>query len=432
MKKNIGKLIHKLASKLWPLNRSLTGDGVRETLNIIKKELPQLKIKEIPSQKKVFDWKIPLEWKVNKAYIIDPDGNKICDFKKNNLHLMGYSIPVEKKIKLSTLQKNLYSLPDQPSAIPYITSYYKKNWGFCLTHHQRKKLKNGQYKVVIDCEHFKGNMSYGELIIKGKSTKEVFFSTYVCHPSMANNELSGPTISAYLAKFIKRKKRKYTYRFIFVPETIGAISYLFYNKDTLKKKVIAGYNLTCLGDNRSFSYLPSRSGNTLSDFIAKYILNENKIVFKKYNWNDRGSDERQYCAPGIDLPIASVMRTKYGKYKEYHTSLDDLKKVVTSKGLGKSYEIYVKIINLIEKSRFPKTKVFCEPQLGKRGLYPTVTRKKADIKARTLINLISYCDGKHSFEEISKKCLISISEVNKIVLKLKKKKLISIFDFPEI
>ena len=432
MKKNIGKLIHKLASKLWPLNRSLTGDGVRETLNIIKKELPQLKIKEIPSQKKVFDWKIPLEWKVNKAYIIDPDGNKICDFKKNNLHLMGYSIPVEKKIKLSTLQKNLYSLPDQPSAIPYITSYYKKNWGFCLTHHQRKKLKNGQYKVVIDCEHFKGNMSYGELIIKGKSTKEVFFSTYVCHPSMANNELSGPIISAYLAKFIKRKKRKYTYRFIFVPETIGAISYLFYNKDTLKKKVIAGYNLTCLGDNRSFSYLPSRSGNTLSDFIAKYILNENKIVFKKYNWNDRGSDERQYCAPGIDLPIASVMRTKYGKYKEYHTSLDDLKKVVTSKGLGKSYEIYVKIINLIEKSRFPKTKVFCEPQLGKRGLYPTVTRKKADIKARTLINLISYCDGKHSFEEISKKCLISISEVNKIVLKLKKKKLISIFDFPEI
>ena len=190
--------------------------------------------------------------------------------------------------------------------------------------------------------------------------------------------------------------------------------------------------MTCLGDNRSFSYLPSRSGNTLSDFIAKYILNENKIVFKKYNWNDRGSDERQYCAPGIDLPIASVMRTKYGKYKEYHTSLDDLKKVVTSKGLGKSYEIYVKIINLLEKSRFPKIKVLCEPQLGKRGLYPTVTRKKADIKVRTLINLISYCDGKHSFEEISKKCLISISEVNKIVQKLKKKKLISIFDFPEI
>ena len=249
---------------------------------------------------------------------------------------------------------------------------------------------------------------------------------------MANNELSGPIISAYLAKYIKRKKRKYTYRFVFIPETIGAISYLFHNKDTLKKKVIAGYNLTCLGDNRSFSYLPSRSGNTLSDFIAKYILNENKIVFKKYNWNDRGSDERQYCAPGIDLPIASVMRTKYGKYKEYHTSLDDLKKVVTSKGLGKSYEIYVKIINLLEKSRFPKIKVLCEPQLGKRGLYPTVTRKKADIKVRTLINLISYCDGKHSFEEISKKCLISISEVNKIVQKLKKKKLISIFDFPEI
>ncbi len=432
MKKNIGKLIHKLASKLWPLNRSLTGDGVRETLSIIKKELSHLKIKEIPSQKKVFDWKVPLEWKVNKAYIIDPDGNKICDFKKNNLHLMGYSIPVEKKIKLSKLQKNLYSLPDQPRAIPYITSYYKKNWGFCLTHNQRKKLKNGQYKVVIDCEHFKGSMSYGELIIKGKSKKEVFFSTYVCHPSMANNELSGPVISVYLAKYIKRKKRKYTYRFIFVPETIGAISYLFYNKDTLKKNVIAGYNLTCLGDNRSFSYLPSRSGNTLSDFTAKYILNESKIVFKKYNWNDRGSDERQYCAPGIDLPIASVMRTKYGKYKEYHTSLDDLKKVVTSIGLGKSYKIYVKIINLLEKSRFPKIKVLCEPQLGKRGLYPTVTRKKSDIKARTLINLISYCDGKHSFEEISKKCLISISEVNKIVQKLKKKKLVSIFDFPEI
>lgn len=432
MKKNIGKLIHNLAYKLWPLNRSLTGDGVRDTLKIIKKELPKLRIKEIPSQKKVFDWKVPLEWKVNKAHIIDPHGNKICDFKKNNLHLMGYSIPVRKKIRLSKLQKNLYSLPNQPNAIPYITSYYKKNWGFCLSHNQRKKLKNGYYEILIDAKHFKGSMTYGELIIKGKSKKEIFFSTYICHPSMANNELSGPVISTYLAKYIKKKQRKYTYRFIFVPETIGAISYLFYNKDNLKKNVIAGYNLSCLGDNRSFSYLPSRSGNTLSDFTAKYILNQNNIIFKKYNWNERGSDERQYCAPGIDLPIASVMRTKYGKYNEYHTSLDNLKKVVTPMGLEKSYKIYTQIINFIEKSCFPKIKVLCEPQLGRRGLYDNISTKKSDFKTRTLINLISYCDGKHCVEEISEKCFISISEANKIIQKLKKKKLISVFNFPQI
>ena len=205
--KIIGQEIYKLAKSLWPLNRSLTGDGVRETLNIIKKLLPNLKIKEVPTGTKVFDWTIPKEWKVNKAYIVDPNGNKICDFSKNNLHLVGYSTPFTGTLSLEELNNHLYSIEDQPDAIPYLTSYYKKKWGFCLTHHQRKGLSKGQYKVIVDTKLFDGSLTYGELIIKGKSKKEVFLSTYICHPSMANNELSGPTVLTYLAKWLQDHKK---------------------------------------------------------------------------------------------------------------------------------------------------------------------------------------------------------------------------------
>ena len=373
----IGKEIHNFALKLWPLNRSITGEGLRETLKEISEHLPDLKIKSFKSDLKVFDWKVPEEWHVKEAYIIDPEGKKICDFSKNNLHLVGYSSPFRGKMQLNDLQKYLHSLPDQPNAIPYITSYYERKWGFCLTQKQRDDLIEGQYEVMIDSKIFKGQLNYGELILPGKSEKEVFLSTYICHPSMANNELSGPTVLTFLAKWLSElKNRNYTFRLIFIPETIGSISYLSKNLENLKKKVIAGFNISCVGDERSYSYLPSRNGNTISDKVAKHVLKWTDPNYKIYSWLDRGSDERQYCAPGVDLPIASILRTKYGEYPEYHTSLDNLDEVVTPKGLDGGYWILRRAIEALEKNIFYINKVLCEPQLVKRGFYKNHSGKK--------------------------------------------------------
>ena len=309
----IGNEIHQFAKELWPINRSITGVGVRETLKRISIHIPKLDIKSVPSDTQVFDWTVPSEWHVNKAYIITPSGKKICDFSRNNLHLLGYSIPYEGSLSLEELKKHLYTLPDQPNAIPYVTSYYKERWGFCIAQKEFDVLKKGTYKVLIDSTLFKGELNYGELFIKGKSNKEIFLSTYVCHPSMANNELSGPTVLTFIAKWLmENNDLEYTYRIIFIPETIGSITYLSRNYKEMKKKTIAGFNVTCVGDDRSYSYLPSRNGNTISDLISKHILKWIDKNFKSYSWLERGSDERQYCAPGIDLPIASIFRTKYG------------------------------------------------------------------------------------------------------------------------
>jgi aminopeptidase-like protein len=398
----VGKNIYLLAKNLWPINRSITGNGVRKTLSIIKRIIPELNIFEIKSGTKVFDWTIPKEWNVNDAYIITPKGKKICSFKKNNLHLVGYSTPLQKKLNLIELQKHLHSLPNQPDAIPYVTSYYKERWGFCISQKQREKLEDGQYEVYIDSELSNGSLTYGELIIKGQLKKEIFLSTYVCHPSMANNELSGPSVVTYIAKWLLNKSyRRFSYRIIFVPETIGSIAYLSKNKKKLISKVIAGFNVSCIGDNRNYSYLPSRNGKTLSDLVAKHVLKNISTSFKSYKWKDRGSDERQYCSPGIDLPIASIMRTKYGEYPEYHTSLDDLKNVVTIDGLEGGYKAIKYAIEILENNKYPKIKVFCEPQLSKRDLYPDLSAKNIYGETDLLMNLITYSDGKKSLLEIA-------------------------------
>lgn len=427
MSKKISKEIYSFAKEIFPIHRSITGRGLRETLLKIKNVNPYLKIKSLSSNKKVFDWKIPPEWLINEAYIIDPSGKKICDFKKNNLHVMSYSIPVNKTISLTNLKKHLYSLPKIPNAIPYVTSYYKRRWGFCLQHKLKKNLINGIYKVKIESKLFKGKLNYGEIILKGKSKKEVFLSTYICHPSLANNEVSGPSLLTYLAKWLYKKKRYYTYRIVFIPETIGSIAYLSLKKNQLKKRVIAGYNITCVGDNRRYSFLPSKKGDTLSDNVAKFIFKKEKIKFYNYKWKNRGSDERQYCSQGINLPIASVMRSKYATYKEYHTSLDNLKNVVNQKGFEGSFKIYKKIINLIEDARFPKMKNFCEPQLSKVNLYPSLSSKiNWDKNLNNILDVISYSDGTKSLIGISEKVNISINDTKKIVALLKKKKLLII------
>jgi len=423
----IGKDIHDFAKQLWSINRSITGEGVRTTLNHIQQHLPNLEIKSVPSGTKVFDWTIPKEWSVNQAYIITPSGEKICDFTKNNLHLLGYSIAFEGKISLDELKEHLYTLPDQPEAIPYVTSYYKERWGFCLSQTQYNQLEDGEYYVKIDSIHFNGVLNYAELLITGKSNKEVFLSTYICHPSMANNELSGPTVVTFLAKWLyELKELNYSYRIIFIPETIGSITYLSLNHREMKKNIFSGFNVSCVGDDRSYSYLPSRNGNTLSDLIARHVLKHIDANFRTYTWLDRGSDERQYCAPGIDLPIASIMRTIYGEYPEYHTSLDDLDRVVTPDGLHGGYWIYRRAIEAIERNKKYRVTVFCEPQMGKRDLYPTLSTKKSNKQVRLMMDLISLCDGQNSLLEISEILNVPIWELYEIVDKLIDYKLLEV------
>ncbi len=395
---SVGEYCHKLAQELFPICRSLTGPGVRETLEILKRELPDLKIQSVPSQTQAFDWVVPDEWTIRDAYITDESGKKIVDFKKHNLHVVGYSIAVDQWLEKEELDKYLYSNPEVPNAIPYVTSYYSRRWGFCLSHDQRQALKPGKYRAVIDADLKPGVLNYGEILIPGKSTKEIFLSTDICHPSLANNELSGPVVATGLAKWISSlENRNYSYRIVYIPETIGSIVYLSKNLKQLKENVIAGYVLTCIGDERCYSYLPSRNGQTLSDQAAKHVLKHIDPNHKSYTWLKRGSDERQYCAPGVDLPMATIMRSKYVDFPEYHSSLDDLN-FITPKGLEGGFQAVKQAIEVIENNYHLNVTVLGEPQLGKRGLYPTFSTKESGLQVRMMMNLISYCDGRTLLE----------------------------------
>ena len=400
-KSSEGRDMYKWAQDLYPICRSLTGSGVRKTLNYIKDLIPDLRVHAIESGENVFDWQVPLEWNIKDAYIEDEDGHKIIDFNSNNLHVVGYSEPVDLFLDLDDLQKHFHSIPSQPNAIPYITSYYSQNWGFCLTDKQRQSLKKCKYHVFIDSELKSGVLNYADLVIKGQSEEEVFLSTYICHPSMGNNELSGPIVSTALAQWVKALENPYyTYRFVFLPETIGSIVYLSKHLEHLKKNMIAGFNVTCVGDDRCYSFMPSRNGKTLSDKVGKHILKSIDPEFKKYTWLDRGSDERQYCAPGVDLPVTSIMRSKYDEYPEYHTSLDDLS-LISQKGLEGGFNALLRCLEAIEFNCFPKALILGEPQLGKRGLYPDTSTKESTDAVRSMMDLLTYSDGALDLVEIA-------------------------------
>ena len=417
--------IYNLMRKLWPLNRSITGQGTLDSLKILKGICKELNIKKVPSGTKVFDWVVPNEWSVTNAYIVTPDNKRILDYKKNNLHLVSFSTKINKTINLKDLKKKLHTIKNQPNAVPYVTSYYKKNWGFCIKYNDYKKLKKGFYKVCIDSSQKKGNLVYGELILKGKSKKEIFFSCYICHPSMANNELSGPCLMVFLASWIKQNYNNFfTIRIIFIPETIGSLVYLSKNRKKLKKNMKAGFNITCVGDNRDYSYISSRQGNGNSDNIAEYVFKKLNKKFKKYNWNERGSDERNYCAPGIDLPVSTIMRSKFGSYPEYHTSEDKLGKVVTRKSLRNSFVLLKNLILAADNNCYPKTMHLGEPFMSKRHMYPTISKTHSNNSVKNIMNVISYCDGKTSAVAISEKCNISIKRTFEILKILKAKKII--------
>lgn len=415
----LGDAMHKWASDLFPICRSLTGSGVRESLHYLSSHLDGLKVHSVPSGTAVFDWTIPLEWSIEDAYVLDPTGNKVIDFKNSNLHVLNYSTPVDVELSLHQLNEHLYSLPDMPTAIPYVTSYYAPRWGFCLAQEERDKLKDGLYRAVIKSNHYHGCLNYAEYFLKGETDEEILISTYICHPSMANNELSGPVVTTALANLIRElPSRKYSYRFVFVPETIGAITFISENLAHLKSKVIGGFVLTCIGDERNYSYLQSKQEGTLSDRAAMHSMKSLVGDYKLYDFLSRGSDERQYCAPGVDLPIGSIMRTRYGDYPEYHTSLDDLS-LVTASGLAGGLEVCFETIKLIEANETYKVTVYCEPQLGKRGLYPTISSMALDYTdVRTLTNLIAYCDGKHDLIAIAEKINVNARELIPVVKRL--------------
>ena len=413
---NLGLQMHQLMARLFPICRSITGDGVRETLRIISDIIP-LTIQEVPTGTAAFDWAVPKEWNIRDAYIADENGNKIVDFRKNNLHVVGYSVPVDKWITLPELQEHLYSLPEQPNAIPYVTSYYKERWGFCISHDERAKLKDGKYHVYINSTLEEGSLPYGECLLKGETEQEVFLSTYVCHPSMANNEMSGPVVTAFIAKWLLSLPRKYTYRIIFIPETIGSITYLSRNLDTMKKNVLAGFNISCVGDDRAYSYVASRYENTLADKVASNVLSLKHPKFIKYSFLDRGSDERQYCSPGVDLPLVTLSRSKYGEYPEYHTSLDNLD-IVTPEGLLGGYELIQDCINIIENNRVFRVNCYGEPQLGKRGLYPNLSTKNSGASVETMMDFIAYADGNNDLLQISNIIRKPVREIVPIAEKL--------------
>jgi aminopeptidase-like protein len=398
---NNGLAIHELAQRLWPLNRSLTGNGVRESLRVISEVVPGLQAYEVPSGTRAFDWMVPEEWNVRDAWIEGPDGRRVVDFRDHNLHLVGYSIPVDLELSLEELQPHLHSLPQTPDAIPYVTSYYNRTWGFCLRHSDRLNLQAGTYRVRIDSTLAPGNLTYADVIIPGDTAEEVLLSTYICHPSLGNNELSGPCLTAYLAKWLSElPHRRFTYRVVFIPETIGSIVYLSRNVEHLKRHVIAGFMLTCVGDDRCYSYMPSRNGATLSDRVILHVLKHIAPDFKRYSYLDRGSDECQYCSPGIDLPIATMMRSKYGEYPEYHTSLDDLT-VITPEGFGNSFDAFRRVLEAIEFNPIPKNTVLCIPQMGRRGLYPKFGTKESYQPVKPMIDLMAYADGKCSLLDIA-------------------------------
>ncbi len=407
---SVGQEIYSFIEEAYPICRSITGNGVRETLNIIKNKV-SIKITEIPSGTQVFDWTIPKEWNINDAYVKNSKDEKIIDFKKSNLHVMGYSSPINKKMGLNELQEHLFTLPEYPEWIPFIASYYTENWGFCLSHNEYNNLKEDIYEVVIDSSLTDGFLTYGEYFIKGKTDKEVLLTSYICHPSMCNDNLSGPAVIANIAKKLTGRKLKYSYRFLFIPETIGSITWLSLNEKNVHN-IKYGLVATCCGDEGISTYKRSRIGNAEIDVIVEKVLKDSSENYKIIDFFPTGSDERQFCSPGFNLPVGSLMRSMYGAgFAEYHTSADDIN-FVKPNSLEDTFNKYMDVINIIENNEkyinlYPK----CEPQLGKRGLYRKIATKYVTEMHNSILWVLNYSDGKNSLLDIANKSDLSFSNI---------------------
>ena len=415
--------IMKWANDLFPICRSLTGEGNRKTLRYIKKINKNFKIKNFKSGEKFYDWKIPLEWKIKNAYIKDKLGLKIIDFKKNNLYVLNYSTPIKKRLNFLRLKKNIFTLKKSPSLIPYATSYYKRRWGFCMEYKKFKNFRNNQkFDVLIDSKHFKGKMDYAELVIKGKSKKTILICSYICHPSLANNELSGPLVLTALSKILKPSK--YTIKLLLIPETIGAIAYIKKNLNFLRQNLVAGINISCVGDKGKFSLISSLSESTYADKVSLRILK--KRNFKKYSFLDRGSNERQFGCQNLNLPFVTICRSRFGDYKQYHTSADNLK-ILSEKNLRESTILIRDIIYEIQKNRIFLKNTTCEPFLTKYNLVNLIGGPKKDRYFQEIQNIVAYAGKDFDIKELSIKLKINFKKVLEIIMKLKKIRILKEF-----
>ena len=401
----LGQEMHRLIADLYPICRSITGDGIRKTLQLVQRHIP-LTIHEVPSGTAVFDWSVPKEWNIRDAYIRNSKGEKIVDFQKCNLHVMSYSVPIKKKMSLAELKAHTFTLPEHPYWIPYRTSYYAENWAFCLSENQLKDLDDGEYEVCIDSSLEDGHLTYGEYFIKGATSDEILISCHICHPSLCNDNLSGVALVTFLAKYLTSLSLSYSYRFLFIPGTIGSITWLCLNEAQVSR-IKHGLVVACVGDPGPFTYKKSRSGNAEIDRAAAHVLSHSGPEHKILEFSPYGYDERQFCSPGFNLPVGCLMRTPHGQFPEYHTSADNLQ-FVKPEYLADSFSKCLSILDILENNKkYLNQNPKCEPQLGKRGLYRAIGgQKDAKLQELAMLWVLNLSDGSS--------CLLDIAERSEI------------------
>lgn len=408
----LGDRMYQLISQLYPICRSITGNGFRETLQILQNYIP-LEVREVPTGTEVYDWTVPQEWNINDAYIKNARGEKIVDFQACNLHVVNYSVPVHQKITLDELKKHLFTLPDYPDWIPYRTSYYKESWGFCLTHKQYLALPDEEYEVYIDSSLKTGSLTYGEYFIPGETTEEVLISCHSCHPSLCNDNLSGISVAVFLAQHLSQLSLRYSYRFLFIPGTIGSITWLHENEERVSN-IKHGLVLTCVGDRGKFTYKRSRRGNAYIDKIVDYVLEKSGKDYEIIDFFPYGYDERQYCSPGFNLAVGCFMRSPHGSFPEYHTSADNLD-FVQPQYLEDSYNQCLTALQILENNRtYINLKPKCEPRLGKRGLYRAIGGQSEEaLNELAILWVLNLADGEHTLLDMAKRSKMAFDAIYK-------------------
>jgi len=408
---SLGDEIHSLIRELYPICRSITGEGFRETLGRIRKEI-HLDVHEVPSGAQVFDWTVPKEWNIRDAYVKNSRGERIIDFKRHNLHVVNYSVPVHRKMSLAELRTHLHTLPDQPDWIPYRTSYYKESWGFCLSHNQLQTMREDEYEVCIDSALENGYLTYGQCYLPGENSAEVLISCHACHPSLCNDNLSSVAMATFLAKYVGQVQLRYSYRFLFIPGTIGAITWLSQNEDHVNS-IQHGLVLTCLGDRGHITYKKSRRGDAEIDRAMVHVLEHSGRRYDIENFSPYGYDERQYCSPEFDLPVGCLMRTPHGKFPEYHSSADNLE-LMDPASLAHSLMTCLSAFYVLENNRWycnqnPK----CEPQLGRRGLYRAMGGNRDEkLQETAMLWVLNLSDGEHTLLDIAERSGLAFDTVH--------------------
>ena len=421
----IGEEMYRLISRLYPICRSITGNGVRQSLAIMREYLP-LKVHEVPTGTAVFDWTIPNEWNINDAYIKNGRGEKIVDIKNSNLHVLNYSIPVKGNFSLAELKSHLFSLPDRPGLVPYRTSYYEENWGFCVSHSQFQEMQDAEYEVVIDSTLQPGSLTYAEYYLPGESKDECLITCHICHPSLCNDNLSGISVVLFLAKILTTKKNRLSYRFLFIPGTIGAIAWLSLNESNLSN-IKAGLVATLLGDASPLTYKKTRNGNATIDQAVTHYLRHSGEDYRLIDFSPYGYDERQFNSPGISLPVGSLTRSQYGQYPEYHTSADNLE-LISGEKLEASLKAYLSIIDILDNNVIYINQISrCEPQLGTRGLYRIIKGEnveESELRKMAMLWCLNLSDGNYSLLDIADKAAISFEVIKQIAAILEKEGLL--------